>query len=126
MTVHHSTSEPWKVTVVDTGLNTMTGERVKRVRDCIGNEPFMLTYGDDMLDLDITEPLRFHQSHGKLVTMSAYNAGQRFGVLDIGSRCPVIDKTRTLLGYQPEVLVEQGVRYFLEYVKESREEELIW
>lgn len=83
MTVHHSASEPWKVTVVDTGLDTMTGGRVRRVKDYIGNEPFMLTYGDGVSDVDIQGLLKFHQSHGKLVTMSAYNAGQRFGVLDI-------------------------------------------
>lgn len=82
-TVHRSSSEPWKVTVVDTGLNTMTGGRVKRVREYIGNEPFMLTYGDGVSDLDITALAAFHRSHGKLVTMSAYHAGQRFGVLDI-------------------------------------------
>ena len=85
MIVHRNTSEPWKVTVVDTGLNTMTGGRVKRVKDYIGNEPFMLTYGDGVSDLNVTELLEFHKSHGKLVTMSAYNAGQRFGVLDIDS-----------------------------------------
>ncbi len=83
MTVHRNVSEPWKVTVVDTGLNTMTGGRVKRVKDYVGNEPFMLTYGDGVSDLNITELVKFHQSHGKMVTMSAYNAGQRFGVLDI-------------------------------------------
>ena len=84
MIVHHNASERWKVTVVDTGLNTMTGGRVKRVREFVGNEPFMLTYGDGVSDVNITELVKFHQSHGKLVTMSAYNAGQRFGVLDIG------------------------------------------
>ena len=83
MVVHRNHSEPWKVTVVDTGLNTMTGGRVKRVKDYVGDEPFMLTYGDGVSDLNITELVKFHQSHGKLVTMSAYNAGQRFGVLDI-------------------------------------------
>lgn len=83
MTVHQNHSERWKVTVVDTGLNTMTGGRVKRVRDYIGNEPFMLTYGDGVSDVNISELLKFHRSHGKMVTMSAYNAGQRFGVLDI-------------------------------------------
>jgi len=81
--VHHNTSERWKVTVVDTGLNTMTGGRVKRIREYIGDEPFMLTYGDGVSDINITELVRFHQAHGKLLTMSAYNAGQRFGVLDI-------------------------------------------
>lgn len=83
MTVHRNHSEPWKVTVVDTGLNTMTGGRVKRVRNYIGDEPFMLTYGDGVSDIDIGKLLAFHKSHGKMVTMSAYNAGQRFGVLDI-------------------------------------------
>ena len=85
MTVHQNVAEPWRVTLVDTGLNTQTGGRVGRVRTYIGDEPFMLTYGDGVSDLDVTELLKFHQSHGKLVTMSAYNAGQRFGVLDIGS-----------------------------------------
>ena len=83
LTVHHNTSEPWKVTVVDTGLDTMTGGRVKRVRDYIGNEPFMLTYGDGVSDLNIDRLVQFHQSHGKPVTMSACNTGQRFGILDI-------------------------------------------
>ena len=83
MTVHRNTAEPWKVTVVDTGLGTMTGGRVRRVRDYIGDEPFMLTYGDGVSDLDITKLLEFHRSHGRMVTMSAYNAGQRFGVLDV-------------------------------------------
>lgn len=83
MIVHHSHSNPWKVTVVDTGLNTMTGGRVKRVKEYIGDEPFFLTYGDGVSDVDIQRLVAFHRSHGKLVTMSAYNAGQRFGVLDI-------------------------------------------
>lgn len=83
MIVHHNTSEPWKVTVVDTGLNTMTGGRVKRIRDYVDNEPFMLTYGDGVSNLNIRELLEFHQAHRKMVTISAYNAGQRFGVLDI-------------------------------------------
>ena len=69
--------------MVDTGLGTMTGGRVRRVRDYIGDEAFMLTYGDGVSNLDITKLLNFHRSHGKMVTMSAYNAGQRFGVLDI-------------------------------------------
>ena len=83
MIVHHNASERWKVTVVDTGLNTMTGGRVKRIKEYVGNEPFMLTYGDGVSDINITELVKFHKAHGKMVTMSAYNAGQRFGVLDI-------------------------------------------
>lgn len=85
MIVHRNTSERWKVTVVDTGLNTMTGGRVKRVKDYVGNEPFMLTYGDGVSDVNIGRLLEFHRSHGKMVTMSVYNAGQRFGIPDIDS-----------------------------------------
>ena len=83
LTIHHNVSEPWKITVVDTGLNTMTGGRVKRIKEHIGNKPFMLTYGDGVSDLNITELVEYHKSHGKLVTISACNIGQRFGVLDI-------------------------------------------
>ncbi|MCJ7856658.1 glucose-1-phosphate cytidylyltransferase [Lachnospiraceae bacterium NSJ-143] len=83
MTVHNNFSEPWKVTLVDTGLNTMTGGRVKRIQKYIGNEPFMLTYGDGVSDVNIEELMKFHKSHGKLATMTAINVGQRFGVLDI-------------------------------------------
>lgn len=86
MIVHHNNSEHWKVTVVDTGLNTMTGGRVKRVKEYIGNEPFMLTYGDAVSDINIAELEQYHRAHGKLVTMSAYNVGQRFGVLDIDEK----------------------------------------
>lgn len=85
MIVHRNTAEPWKVTVVDTGLNTLTGGRIKRVKEYIGNEPFMVTYGDGVSDLNIGALVKFHQSHVKMVTMSAYNAGQRFGVLDIAA-----------------------------------------
>lgn len=83
MTVHRNASMPWKVTVVDTGLNTMTGGRVKRIREYLGDEPFMLTYGDGVADVNIDELVKYHKSHNKLVTMTSYNAGQRFGVLDI-------------------------------------------
>lgn len=98
MTVLRNASERWKVTVADTGLNTMTGGRVKRVRDYIGNEPFLLTYGDGVSDLNITELVRFHRTHGKLVTMSAYNAGQRFGVLDIDNAGCVRDFREKIQG----------------------------
>ena len=83
MTVHHNFSEPWKVTVADTGLHTMTGGRIKRVQDYVGNNTFMLTYGDGVSDVNIEDLVKFHKSHGKLVTMSAYNSRQRFGVLDV-------------------------------------------
>ena len=83
MTVHHNTSEPWKVTVVDTGLNTMTGGRVKRVRDYIGDEPFLLTYGDGVSDVDLNALLNQHHSSGKLATLTGVQPGGRFGVLDL-------------------------------------------
>lgn len=83
MTVHNNLSEPWKVTLVDTGLNTMTGGRVKRVQNYIGNETFMLTYGDGVCDMDINELVRYHKSHGKIATITAVSISQRFGVLDI-------------------------------------------
>lgn len=75
--------EKWKVTIVDTGLETMTGGRVKRVRPFLDDEPFMLTYGDGVSNIDISKLMNFHKSHGKICTMSTTNVGQRFGVLDI-------------------------------------------
>lgn len=83
MLIHNNISEPWKVTLVDTGLNTMTGGRIKRIQKYIQNEPFMLTYGDGVSNVNVVELLEYHKSHGKLVTMSAVNVGQRFGVLEI-------------------------------------------
>ncbi len=83
MIVHNNFSEPWKVTLVDTGLNTMTGGRIKRIQKYINNESFMLTYGDGVSDIDISKLVDFHLSHGKIATMTAVNVGQRFGVLDI-------------------------------------------
>lgn len=82
--IHNKRIEPWKVTVVDTGLNTMTGGRIKRIQQYIGNETFMLTYGDAVGDINIRELLNFHMSHGKIGTISVYNFGQNKGVLDIG------------------------------------------
>lgn len=83
MTVHNNVAEPWKVTIIDTGLATMTGGRVKRIQKYVGNEPFMLTYGDGVADIDLRELVKFHQQHGKLATLTAVHVGQRFGVLDI-------------------------------------------
>lgn len=83
MTVHNNVSEPWKVTLIDTGLNTMTGGRIKRIEQYVGNEPFMLTYGDGVCDININELLNFHKSHGKIATITAVKISQRFGVLDI-------------------------------------------
>lgn len=85
MTVHNNFSEPWKVTLVDTGLNTMTGGRVKRVQKYIGDEPFMLTYGDGVSDVDIGKLVEFHKQQGRMATLTAILVSQRFGVLDIDS-----------------------------------------
>ena len=82
--VHNKHVEPWKVTIVDTGLGTETGGRVKRVKDYIGDEEFMLTYGDAVGDINIAKLLDFHHSHGKIGTMSMYNFGQNKGVVEVG------------------------------------------
>ncbi len=83
MIIHNNFAEPWKVTLVDTGLNTMTGGRIKRIEKYIGNEDFMLTYGDGVSDVNISKLLQFHKEHNKIVTMTAVIASQRFGVLDV-------------------------------------------
>lgn len=84
LTIHQSNIEPWKVTVVDTGLNTMTGGRIKRIQKYIGNESFLMTYGDGVCDVDINKLLDFHKSHGKIATLTAVLQDQSKGVLDIG------------------------------------------
>ncbi len=76
--------EPWKVSVIDTGLNTMTGGRIKRIQKYIGDETFMMTYGDGVCDVDIRRLLAFHRSHGRTATLTAVIPAQQKGVLDIG------------------------------------------
>ncbi len=83
VTIHNNVSEPWKVTVVDTGLETMTGGRVKRVQKYIGSETFMLTYGDGLSDINMNTLLDFHQKNGKTATITAIQPGGRFGALDM-------------------------------------------
>jgi glucose-1-phosphate cytidylyltransferase len=80
---HRHHSEPWKVTLIDTGLETMTGGRIKRAKGYIGNEPFMLTYGDGVADVNIPELIKFHKSHGKYITMTSVQTEGRFGSLQI-------------------------------------------
>ena len=82
--VHQKHIEPWKVTVVDTGLNTMTGGRIKRIQPYVANETFMMTYGDAVCDVNISELLKYHQSHGKIATLTAVIQEQSKGVLNIG------------------------------------------
>jgi glucose-1-phosphate cytidylyltransferase len=91
MTIHNNFSEPWKVTLVDTGLNTMTGGRIKRIQKYINKSPFMLTYGDGVSDVNIAEIVKFHESHGKIATMTAINSEQRFGVLHINKDNVITD-----------------------------------
>lgn len=83
MEVHHNESEPWKVTLVDTGEATMTGGRIKRVKKYIGDEDFCLTYGDGLADIDIKKLITFHKAHGGLATLTATQPPGRFGILSI-------------------------------------------
>ncbi len=83
MIIHEAHTEPWKVTCVDTGLDTMTGGRIKRIQRYVGNETFMMTYGDGVCDVDIAELVKFHKGHGKKATLTAVVQKQEKGVLDI-------------------------------------------
>ncbi len=114
MTVHNNFAEPWKVTIVDTGLLTMTGGRIKRIQSFVGKEPFLMTYGDGVSDIDISDLVRFHQSHGRTATLTAAAVSQRFGVLSIADDREVtsfreknrFDEARINAGYmvlEPEI-----------------------
>ena len=83
--IHDKKTEKWKVTVVDTGLNTMTGGRIKRIQKYVGDEPFILTYGDGIGDINMKELVEYHKQHKKAATISVYNFGQNKGVLDVAS-----------------------------------------
>lgn len=83
MIIHNNVAEPWKVTLVDTGVYTETGGRIKRIRKYIQDSTFMLTYGDGISNVDLNELVQFHQAHGKLATITAIQPGGRFGVLDM-------------------------------------------
>lgn len=91
MKVLNNSSEPWKITLLDTGLNTMTGGRVKRAQSFIGNKPFMLTYGDGVSDININELIDFHKSHGKAMTMTSSQPDGRFGALNIAQNNQVCE-----------------------------------
>lgn len=83
MTIHESHIDPWKVTVVDTGLDTMTGGRIKRIQRYVGDEPFLMTYGDGVCDVNINQLIAFHGEQGKIATLTAVLQDQSKGVLDI-------------------------------------------
>ncbi|MEE0859062.1 MAG: glucose-1-phosphate cytidylyltransferase [Acutalibacteraceae bacterium] len=86
MTVHSNIAEPWRVTIIDTGLNTMTGGRIKRIKDFVINETFMLTYGDAVSNVDINDLLRYHKEQGTTATITSIQPGGRFGLLDINDK----------------------------------------
>ncbi|MGG7048312.1 MULTISPECIES: glucose-1-phosphate cytidylyltransferase [unclassified Campylobacter] len=86
----NNSSEPWKVTLIDTGLDSMTGARIKKAKKIVGNNPFMLTYGDGVADIDINALIKFHNSHGKIITMTSAQPDGRFGALDISDSNQVL------------------------------------
>ncbi len=83
--IHESEAEPWTITLVDTGLNSMTGGRIKRIQKHIGNEPFLLTYGDGVSNVNIKDLVATHQKNGKLCTVTSVQPSGRFGALNLGS-----------------------------------------
>lgn len=92
MDIHKNASEPWKVTLVDTGLNSMTGGRIARVKELLDGEPFMLTYGDGLSDIDIGELLSFHNGHKGAVTMTSVQPDGRFGALELAPGSPTVTR----------------------------------
>lgn len=94
MTYHKNHAEPWKITLVDTGQDTLTGGRIKRVRDYVGNEPFLLTYGDGVSDINIDELIAFHKKQNAYVTLSAINPPGRFGAFKLAGDSNKIDNFR--------------------------------
>ncbi|NBJ81065.1 glucose-1-phosphate cytidylyltransferase [bacterium 1XD42-94] len=94
--VHKSDSEPWRVTIADTGLNTMTGGRIKRIQNYVNDEPFFLTYGDAVSNVNLKQLLEFHRRHGKAVTLTTVNIAQQKGVLSIG-------KDNTIVSFREKV-----------------------
>lgn len=90
MTIHQNVAEPWKVTLVDTGADTLTGGRLARVQKYVGNETFLFTYGDGVGNVDVQSLLQFHRAHGKTATITAVQPGDRFGVLNIDDKTDAI------------------------------------
>lgn len=127
MQIHNNKAEPWKVTLVETGLNTMTGGRLLRVQSYLDNKPFMLTYGDGVSDINIRDLVEHHQKSGKLLTVTAHKPQGKFGSLDLDvkgnvrsfSEKPAGDGMWINAGYfvcQPEVFdyLDQGDQTVLE------------
>jgi glucose-1-phosphate cytidylyltransferase len=102
MIVHETFSEPFKVTLVDTGVDTMTGGRIKRIQKYVQGERFMLTYGDGLSDIDINALIKFHDVHKKIVTLTAVQQAGRFGAL-------VIDKNNSVLNFSEKATPEEDI-----------------
>ncbi len=102
ITVRQNRCEPWRVTIADTGLKTMTGGRIKRIQRYVGGEPFLMTYGDGVCDVNIAELVEFHKRHGKIATLTAVIQEQQKGVLDI-------DGNNTVKSFR-EKNISDGVR----------------
>ncbi|MBM6593203.1 glucose-1-phosphate cytidylyltransferase [Microvirga pudoricolor] len=102
--VHRAAAEPWRVTLVDTGLNTMTGGRIKRMRDYVGDEPFCLTYGDGVSDIDISSLIQFHRQQAALATVTAVAQPGRFGALDLSSDRPRVTGFREKSGMDGHII----------------------
>ncbi len=102
MTVHENVAEPWRVTLVDTGLHTQTGGRIKRVQKYIGAESFMLTYGDGVSNIDLNALLAQHRASSKIVTLTGIQPGGRFGVLDLD------ESGRTVIGFREKAQEDGG------------------
>ena len=130
MIVHNKHIEPWKVTIVDTGLNTQTGGRVKRIREHIGDESFMLTYGDAVGDINIAELIEFHKAHNRIGTMTMYNFGQNKGVVEVnkngltvfekGPLTALVSK-HELVGY-----IHKGYWQCMDTLREKQRLEQLW
>jgi glucose-1-phosphate cytidylyltransferase len=89
--VHNNHSEPWRVTLIDTGIDTMTGGRIKRAKKYIGDEPFLLTYGDGVGNINIKKLIEFHKKHKRILTITSVQPDGRFGALDIGDDNEVLE-----------------------------------
>lgn len=106
--VHNNSSEPWKVTLVDTGLETMTGGRIKRARPYLDGKPFMLTYGDGVCDVDIRKLLDFHKKHNGVVTMTAVQPEGKYGQVSIGDGTKISQFTEKPVGNGDDTWINGG------------------
>jgi glucose-1-phosphate cytidylyltransferase len=124
--VHKSKAEPWKITLVDTGLNTMTGGRIKRIQEYIGNKSFMLTYGDGVSNVNIRSLVDFHRNTGKMATVTAVQPTGRFGAISLTEEYTVKSFTEKPAAYGAWVnggffVLESGI---FDYIKE--EDATVW